>query len=59
MKKKIQNSMEIVVGHFQSLLVKCLQTKDDKERVVLVRRLINLLGVIQFLISVQNSISNV
>ena len=53
MGKKIRNSIEIVVEQFQNLLEKCLQTKDDHERVVLVRRLINLVGVIQFLVSVQ------
>ncbi|KAB0672394.1 hypothetical protein F6V30_07475 [Oryzomonas sagensis] len=55
MGKKIRNSIEIVVEQFQNLLEKCLQTKDDHERVVLVRRLINLVGVIQFLVSVQKA----
>jgi hypothetical protein len=53
MGKKIRNSIEIVVEQFQNLLEKCLQTKDEHERAVLVRRLINLVGVIQFLVSVQ------
>jgi len=53
MGKKIRNSIEIVVEQFQNLLEKCLQTKDEHERVILVRRLVNLVGVIQFLISVQ------
>jgi hypothetical protein len=53
MSKMIRNSIEIVVEHFQNLLEKCLHTEDENKRVVLVRRLINLVGVIQFLISVQ------
>jgi|GEM_PF-1521876 len=53
MGKKIRNSIEIVVEQFQNLLEKCLQTKDEHERVILVRRLVNLVGVIQFLVSVQ------
>ncbi len=53
MGKKIRNSIEIVVEQFQNLLEKCLLTKDEHERVVLVRRLVNLVGVIQFLVSVQ------
>ncbi|GFE60393.1 hypothetical protein [Geobacter sp. AOG2] len=53
MGKKIRNSIEIVVEQFQNLFEKCLQTKDEHERVILVRRLVNLVGVIQFLISVQ------
>ncbi|QEM69050.1 hypothetical protein FO488_13370 [Geobacter sp. FeAm09] len=59
MGKKIRNSIEIVVEQFQNLLEKCLQTKDDNERVVLVRRLINLVGVIQFLVSVQKATPHV
>jgi hypothetical protein len=53
MGKKIRNSIEIVVEQFHNLLDRCLQTRDEKERVILVRRLINLVGVIQFLVSVQ------
>jgi hypothetical protein len=53
MGEKIRNSIEIVAEQFQNLLDRCLQTKDEKERVLLVRRLINLVGVIQFLVSVQ------
>ncbi|MDR3580036.1 MAG: hypothetical protein P4L44_08750 [Oryzomonas sp.] len=53
MGKKIRNSIEIVAEQFQNLLERCLQTKDEHERVILVRRLINLIGVIQFLVSVQ------
>lgn len=59
MGKKIRNSIEIVVEQFQNLLEKCLQTKDDHERVILVRRLINLVGVIQFLVSVQKAAPHV
>lgn len=55
MGKKIRNSIEIVVEQFQNLLERCLQTRDEKERVILVRRLINLVGVIQFLVSVQKA----
>lgn len=55
MGKKIRNSVEIVVEQFQNLLERCLQTKDEHERVILVRRLINLVGVIQFLVSVQKA----
>lgn len=53
MGKKLRNSIEIAVEQFQNLLEKCLQTKDEHEKVILVRRLVNLVGVIQFLISVQ------
>jgi len=53
MGKKIRNSIEIVVEQFQNLLEKCLKSKDEHERVILVRRLVNLVGVIQFLVSVQ------
>lgn len=53
MGRKIRNSIEIAVEQFQNLLEKCLRTKDEHERVILVRRLVNLVGVIQFLISVQ------
>ena len=53
MSKKMRNSIGIVVGQFQNILEKCLKTKDDNERAVLARRLINLIGVIQFLISMQ------
>jgi len=59
MGKKIRNSIEIVVEQFQNLLEKCMQTKDHHERVVLVRRLINLAGVIQFLVSVQKAAPHV
>ena len=53
MGKKIRNSIEIAAEQFQNLLERCLKTKDEHERVILVRRLINLVGVIQFLVSVQ------
>lgn len=59
MGKKIRNSIEIVVEQFQNLLERCLQTKDEQERVILVRRLINLIGVIQFLVSVQKATPHV
>jgi hypothetical protein len=59
MSKRMRNSIEMVVGQFQDLLEKCFQTKDDNERVVLVRKLVNLLGVIQFLILVQTIIPDV
>ena len=59
MGKKIRNSIEIVAEQFQNLLERCLQTKDEHERVVLVRRLINLVGVIQFLVSVQKATPHV
>ena len=59
MGKKIRNSIEIVAEQFQNLLEKCLQTKDEHERVILLRRLINLIGVIQFLVSVQKSAPHV
>ena len=53
MGRKIRNSIEIAAEQFQNLLEKCLRTKDEHERVILVRRLVNLVGVIQFLVSVQ------
>lgn len=59
MRKMMRNSIEIAVEQFQNLLDKCLHTKDEHERVILVRRLINLAGVIQFLIAVQNVNPNV
>jgi len=59
MGKKIRNSIEIVVEQFQNLLERCLKTKDEHERTLLVRRLVNLIGVIQFLISVQKGTPHV
>ena len=53
MSKKIQSSVEMVEGHYHHLHDKYLQTRDRSERAILVKRLINLAGVIQFLISVQ------
>jgi hypothetical protein len=53
MSKMLRNSIEIVSEHFKTLLEKCQLTRDGNERTVLIRRLINLVGVIQFLIAVQ------
>lgn len=55
--KKIEkiNPLEIVREHYQNLKVKLRSTHDVREKKVLVKRLINLAGVIQFLISISKN----
>ena len=53
MGKKIRSSITIAMSQYQILLRRFVSAKDDAEKAVLNRRLLNLLGVIQFLISVQ------
>jgi len=52
--KKI-NSLEIVREQYQSLKEKLRSTHDVREKNVLFKRLINLAGVMQFLISVNKN----
>ena len=54
MKKKI-NPLEIVKEHYQNLKEKLRSTHDIREKNVLFKRLINLAGVIQFLISINKN----
>ena len=49
--KKI-NPLEIVQEHYHQLYQKLSSTHDDREKNVLFKRLINLVGVMQFLIYV-------
>ncbi len=49
--KKI-NSLEVVQEHYQYLKEKLRSTHDIREKNVLFKRLINLAGVMQFLISI-------
>jgi hypothetical protein len=52
--KKI-NPIEIVQEHYQNLKEKLRSTHDVREKNVLFKRLINLAGVIQFLISISKN----
>jgi hypothetical protein len=49
--KKI-NPFDLVSEQYQNLKEKLMSARDDKEKKVIFRRLINLLGVMQFLISI-------
>jgi hypothetical protein len=49
--KKI-NPLEVVQEHYQNLKGKLRSTNDVRQKNVLFKRLINLAGVIQFLISI-------
>ena len=52
--KKIKNinPFELVQEQFQQLKEKLKSTDDSKERIILLRRLVNLVGVIEFLITI-------
>ena len=52
--KKI-NPLEIVQEQYQRLMDKLRSTHDDREKKVLFKRLINLAGVMQFLISINKN----
>ncbi len=47
------------MSQYGILLEKFVSTKDEGEKAILCRRLVNLLGVIQFLISVQKINSHI
>jgi len=51
--KKIKSSIKVAMSQYHILLERFVSTQDDGEKAILCRRLVNLLGVIQFLISVQ------
>ncbi len=51
-KAKNINPLDLVYEQFQQLREKFKNTGDLQERKVLLRRLINLVGVIQFLMSI-------
>jgi hypothetical protein len=51
MKKKI-NPLEVVQEQYQNLKGKLRSTHDVREKNILFKRLINLAGVMQFLISI-------
>jgi hypothetical protein len=52
--KKIKeiNPLDLVKDQYQNLKEKFRSARDDKEKKVIFRRLVNLLGVMQFLISI-------
>ena len=54
-KMKNINSLEIVQEHYQNLKEKLRSTHDAREKNVLFKRLINLAGVMQFLISISKN----
>ncbi len=56
MGKRIRSSIKIAMSQYHILLERFISAQDDGEKAVLYRRLVNLLGVIQFLISVQKII---
>jgi hypothetical protein len=49
--KKI-NPLDLLNDQYQNLKEKLRSARDDKEKKVIFRRLVNLLGVMQFLISI-------
>ena len=53
MKKRIKSSIDISMSQYHILHKRFITAQDDEEKTVLNRRLLNLLGVIQFLISAQ------
>ncbi len=59
MGKRIRSSIKIAMSQYGILLEKFVSTKDEGEKAILCRRLVNLLGVIQFLISVQKINSHI
>jgi len=52
--KKI-NPLEVVQEQYQRLKEKFRSTKDVREKKVLLKRLVNLAGVMQFLISINKN----
>jgi hypothetical protein len=52
--KKIKeiNPLDLVKDQYQNLKEKLRSARDDKEKKVIFRRLVNLLGVMRFLISI-------
>lgn len=58
MKKKIKSSINIALSQYHNLYNLSIAAKDEAEKTVLKRRLLNLLGVINFLISIQEVNSN-
>ena len=55
----IRSPIKIAMSQYSILLERFVSTKDDGEKAILCRRLLNLLGVIQFLISVQEINSHI
>lgn len=53
MKKRIKSSIDIAMSQYHILHKRFITAQDGEEKTLLNRRLLNLLGVIQFLISVQ------
>ncbi len=54
MKQRVINSFDYVHESYRQLLSKLETTSDIHERNILFRRLVNLLGVMEFLIIAQN-----
>lgn len=53
MKKHISKSFDYVIEGYRQLLDKLAMTEDARERKILLRRLVNLIGVMQFLLGIQ------
>ncbi len=53
-KVKKVNPLDLVHEQYQLLKEKLRSARDDREKNVIFRRLVNLLGVMQFLISINN-----
>lgn len=53
MKKQVRKSLDYVIEGYRNILDKLEKTEDTRERVILMRRLVNLLGVMHFLIGIQ------
>jgi predicted nuclease with TOPRIM domain len=49
------NSLEIVKEHYQNIKGKFKSTQDTHEKTILFKRLVNLAGVMQFLISISKN----
>ncbi len=54
MKQHVTNSFDYVYESYRQLLSRLETTSDIHERNILFRRLVNLLGVMEFLIIAQN-----
>ncbi len=59
MRKRIKSSIDTAWSQYQILYNRFVTVQDDAEKALLMRRLLNLLGVIQFLISIQEINSNI
>ncbi len=53
MKKQVRKSLDYAIEGYRYILDKFEKTEDARERVILLRRLANLIGVMNFLIGIQ------